>query len=357
MSRPRFVLLCVGILLGALLLAEGLARWRADIRFGDVQDVYDLFEPVPGTDDLLRPIPGLSAVFAGRTVTIDSRGFRSPELRDPPPDGRLLLAFLGGSTTFCSNVEDDAHTWPALATARLRDALPDRVVEHVNLGATGYGVEHSRRALDLRLGDLRPDVTVIYHATNDLARDSEVVAREAGLLPEASEPDALEDVSLLWMLIRKNQRYLAAQAAGRDANGKLDVPATAWSGGFRERLADLVRAAQARSRLVVLPTFATLVRADQPREEQLEHLAQSFTFMPYLTPEATIAAYEEYDRVIREVAAETGALLVEAAHAIPGDTTHFADSVHLTEAGCDVLARLVVEALLASPDARPLLDG
>lgn len=354
MSRPRFVLLCAAILLGALVLAEVLARWRAQLRYGDVQDVYELFEPVPGSD-LLRPIPGLDTVFGGGRVRIDSRGFRSPELAPEPVERSLRLAFLGGSTTFGSNLGDNTRTWPARATAALQDALPDHLVEHVNAGVTGYGVEHSTRALALRLGDVDPDVIVIYHATNDLARDSERLALEQGLVERDPEPGWLERHSFLWMLVRKNQRYLAAQAAGRATTAKLDAAPSSWSAGFAERLRTLVRAAQARSERVVLLTFSTLARADQREDVQLDHLAQSFTFMPYLTPSATLAAYAEYNDVIRAVAAETGALLVDVAETIPGDRAHFHDTVHLSEQGCAVLGARVAEALLGDGLFRALV--
>lgn len=357
MSRGRFRLLCAGILVGAVLAAEGLARLRAGLLHGDVQDVYELFEPVPGSD-LLRPVPDLDTVFAGRRITISSRGFRSPELADPPPPDRLLLAFLGGSTSFCSNVDGTAATWPEQVRRRLDRALSGRTVEQVNAGVTGYGLEHSRRALELRLGDLAPDVIVIHHVTNDLARDAQARAAELGLYDGSPEPDWLEQHSFLWMLIRKNQRYLAAQSAGREDGPKLEEPASAWSAGYEQRLTGLVRAAQARAPLVVLLTFPTLVRAGQSRERQLEHLAQSFTFLPFLTPAATLAAYATYNDVVRRVAAGTGAVLIEVAERIPGDVEHFDDSVHLSAQGCELLGRLVAEGLLADAGFRQVVgDG
>ena len=358
MSRARFALLCVAILLGAVGLAEGLTRLRAHWRHGPHLDLYALFETDPASG-LLRPPPHLDATFGGAHLTTDSHGFRSPELAQPKSAGSLRLAFLGGSTTFCANVAEGERSWPALTTARLAQALPGTRVEHLNAGVTGWGVAESTRALAAHVAPLQPDVIVITHATNDMARDSEALARQQGVIDPATdgEPDALERWSLLWMLIRKNQRYQAAQRAGREGTARLETPAAEWSQGFEQRLTELVRAAQALAPLVALVTFAHAVRAEQPRDVQLLRLAQSFTFMPYLTPEATLAAYAEYNRVIARVAHATGALLVDGELAIPGDEAHFADSVHFTELGCEAMAARVADALLASPRLRTLVGA
>ena len=42
---------------------------------------------------------------------------------------------------------------------------------------------------------------------------------------------------------------------------------------------------------------------------------------------------------------------------VPGDATHFHDSVHLTDRGMKVRAGRVLEVLTAAPELRALLDG
>ena len=70
--------------------------------------------------------------------------------------------------------------------------------------------------------------------------------------------------------------------------------------------------------------------------------------MPYMSLGALLGGYEAYNQAIRQVARETGALLVEGALDIPGDARHFTDSVHFSDAGSAAMARRVSEALLAS---------
>src|SRR5512143_2051214 len=104
----RLALLGVSLLV-ALLLLEGAVRVRQWMRYGTTQaDAVELVtDPATGLR-IARP-----HMDTGRIQT-NSLGFRSPELETPKPRGRVRLAFLGGSTTFCAEVSSNAVTWPAL---------------------------------------------------------------------------------------------------------------------------------------------------------------------------------------------------------------------------------------------------
>src|SRR6185436_2389146 len=126
----------------ALLGAEGLIRVRAHLRFGRYLDIYDLHHRLES--GLLAPLPNLDTAFAGNTrVQTDERGFRSPPVRVPKPPRTLRLAFLGASTTFCSQVASNEKTWPRLVQLALQEQLPDVTVEHVNAGVTSYTLADS----------------------------------------------------------------------------------------------------------------------------------------------------------------------------------------------------------------------
>jgi hypothetical protein len=77
--------------------------------------------------------------------------------------------------------------------------------------------------------------------------------------------------------------------------------------------------------------------------------------MPYMTIDGLISGYEEYNRVIREVAAHTGALYIGDEDRIPPDRAHYTDSVHFTDAGSRAMAVRVTEALLRAPAFRSLV--
>ena len=340
----------------ALLAAEGLVRYRAWKRFGPYLDVYEFHERMPGTG-LLRLQPDLSLTFARHSlIETDSRGFRSPELTLPKPPGTVRLAFLGASTTFCGQASTNERTWPALVTAGLAERFPEVRFDHANAGVTSLVVADSLLSLEHRVRAIEPDVLVVYEAANDLALDTERLARGQGLALERDEPSWLGRMSVLWRLIEKNVRYRAAQEMARAPGGELEWDPAALADAFGARLLRLIEEGRRTSELVVVPTFATLFRAEQPLETQLANLEQSFSFMPYLSPEATLEGYAQYNRAIREACAAGGALLVEAAGAIPGEPEYFHDSVHFTERGCQALADLVVEALAGSKAFHDLVE-
>ncbi len=352
----RFVLRAALVLALALLCAEGLIRYRAWRRFGPYLDVYDFHERMGGSG-LLRPRPGLSITFARRSrIETDSRGFRSPELALPKPPGTVRLAFLGASTTFCGQASSNERTWPALVTAGLAARHPELAFDHANAGVTSLCVADSLVSLRERVRAVEPDVLVVYHAANDLALDTAALARAQGLTVGSDERSWLGGVSVLWRLVEKNRRYQAAQRAARGGGGALVWEPDVLAHAFGERLRALLAEGRRTARLVVVPTFATAFRAEQPRAEQLARLEQSFSFMPYLSPEATLAGYAAYNDAIRAACAAEDALAVETALAIPGGEECFQDSVHLTERGCEAMAERVVLALEASAAFQRVLE-
>ena len=73
-----------------------------------------------------------------------------------------------------------------------------------------------------------------------------------------------------------------------------------------------------------------------------------------MTPDGLLAGFDEYNRIIREVAAASGALLIDVADAIPADAVHYNDSVHLKDEGCRAMAERVVRELEHAPAFRAL---
>jgi len=219
----------------------------------------------------------------------------------------------------------------------------------VNAGAAGYSTRESLLNLQHRVAPLEPDVVVIYHATNDLTQDSRDLAAAQGLYdPESTEASWLSRYWLTWYLIEKNLRYRARKGA-REGERFLEVEPTKLSPAFRERLTKLIGAARQVAPVVCVVTFSIRGREGQNPEELRAAMASSLYYMPFLSIDGLLAGFAEYNRVIREVAATTGAILVEGEESIPGDAVHFNDSVHFLDPGLELQAKRVLAGLLASP--------
>jgi lysophospholipase L1-like esterase len=334
------------LLLGGL--AELIVRIRAQIRYGSgffgIEQLYresaelGIRELVPSTT-------------AGH-IHINSLGFRGPEIATPKADGTTRIAFLGGSTTLCAEVSGDADAWPAVTVERLRRQLTKRDFDYINGGVPGYTTRDSRRAFDARVARHAPDIAVIYHATNDLSRNSLSAAARQRVDTAYLHDRGMTWVghySLLWYLVEKNLRIRSTQrtSAGETNEFVADVPDLARQ--FEADLRALVAGVQVAGPRVVLVTIATRLRRDQSPAEQRIAAASALYYVPFMTPADLVESYTAYNDVIRRVAGELGLLLVEAELAIPADALHFADTVHFTDRGSHRLGELVADALLADP--------
>ena len=341
-----FVSACV-----TLVGLEAAVRIRQYIKYGSMRNTVfkTTVDPKSG---LAVPVPGQIT----RSIRINSRGFRSPELAVPKPAGRIRLAFLGASTTFCAEVSGNEATWPYLVWKKLQSTWPESAFDFVNAGVPGYTVAESLLNLEYRVAPLQPDVIIIYHASNDLTLDTRELAMKQGLIAgKPGDPSKLARMSLLWYLVEKNLQIMARKNAAAAAGGHLVFDPPTLSLGFREKLRGLVEVSQKTASVVALATFSHRARRDQSREEQSQACLSSFYYMPYMSTEGILAGYEKYNDRIREVAHETGAILIGGEDKIPGDAIHFNDSVHFKDAGSELMARRVANALTQSTAFRSLV--
>ena len=342
----------VAICLMLLLLAEAGVRIRNKMRHGDFWGIEETYTIDPASG-LRIPIPG------GRfgPIAINSFGFRSPEVTEAKPPGRLRMAFLGGSTTFCGEVSSNEMTWPHLVWTALRERWPGLDLDYINAGVPGYTTHTLLPALEKRVARFKPDIIVIYEATNDLSRNSFELARDQGVVAHQQEEELgwLSRHSLLALLIGKNLEIMRQQRLATSSSGKLKLDTARLDTEFRRDYTNLVEASQKVAKLVVTVTFAPRLRAGQSPEEQREAAVTSLYYMPYMTIDDLITAFSHYNQVIREVANTHQALLVGGEDTIPGDAGHYADSVHFTDAGSVAMARRVATALISSPALQALV--
>jgi lysophospholipase L1-like esterase len=349
LSRARrFLLLTTVVFLACLVLAllgESAVRVRQWLKHGNLWRIEDTYIDDPKSG-LRIPIPGIHV----GAIRINSRGFRGPEIALPKPTSTIRLAFLGASTTYCAEVSSNEMTWPHLVWKKLQEHWPSANFDYVNGGVPGYAVETSLRNLDRRITTLDPDVIIIYHATNDLSWRSFDLAVKQGLVEHRTEQTLswLSKYSLLSYLVEKNIKILWLEMRAHDVHRKLLFDRRELAEPFQRDLTDLVRRAQSVASLVVLVTFSHRLRHGQTPEEQARAAVTSLYYMPYMSIDGLLTAFDAYNEAIRQVAKATGALLVNDELSIPGDSKHFVDSVHFTDAGSQAMAERVVSVLLKS---------
>ena len=330
-----------------LLAAEAALRIRSEMKYGGTFfGVDETYEIDPATN-LRIPIP--NARFG--PIRINSFGFRGPEITTEKPPGRLRIAFLGGSTTFCAEVSGNDMTWPALVAKALREHWPTLDIDYINAGVPGYTIRSLLPALEKRVAQFRPDIIVIYEATNDLSANTFELAHEQGIAAKHQEENIgwLGRHSLLVYLIAKNLEVMQLQREAATPSRKIKLDMARLDAEFRQDYINLVVASQKVANIVVAVTFSPRLRPRESPEESLEASATAFYYMPYMTVDDLLTGYAHYNQVIRDVSKSYGTLLVGDEYAIPPDAKNYADSVHFTDAGSMAMADRVAKVLIGSP--------
>ena len=355
-ARTKRVALVLVPVLGIallLLLAEGATRARQALRYGSASMLEDYWTEDARTG-LRIPVAGFSK---GR-ISINSRGFRGPEIAVPKLPGTLRVAFLGASTTWCAEVSGNNYVWPHLVTAALGSAFPNARFDYVNAGVPGYTMRTIRENLVLRVAPLEPDVIVIYEVSNNLSGELREIAAQRGLIESAKVQELtwVSRYSLFAYLVEKNLHVIKARRTAHAGTVRLDIDPDSLGAEFRQDLMQVVRAAQQSARLVALVTFSIHLRPGQSPEQQARASESALFYTPFASADLVMAAYERYNNIVREVARETGALLIEGEADIPGDSVHFTDTVHFTDAGSRFMAERVSRGLAASAELRALMS-
>ncbi len=266
-------------------------------------------------------------------VSINSLGFRGPEIEREKPDDVYRIVCVGGSTTFCTGATDDLKAYPAQLERILnRKAESDLRFEVINAGCSGYTTAESLVNFALRLVDLEPDARVIYHAPNDARvaqcegfvsdythfRRSWVSRGESGL-----ERSLLGRSRVVQRLtgdesgpVQRLQDYVFVEDFGQ-----LHVPASERlvEGGlaaYERNLRSLVALARSHDVEVVLQTFAFC--AERESEEQ------NFGAM-----------VQAMNVRLGELAEELQVPLFRAAKLLEGRCELYTDWMHYNDEGCE----------------------
>lgn len=294
-----------------------------------------------GSDELdriyIRPLPymmwGLKPGWTreskdGKARTSNRHGFRGPDFAVPKPQGTYRIVCLGGSTTYDDQV-DDADTYPVQLEAFLRQARPGRSIEVINAGVPSYTSAESLASLAFVCVDLQPDAILIYDNINDYRPrlypnfdpayfHYRKIWDGSARLKETGEPGSeMQGINsyLQWM-------------PPEPLGDKAENARRAGTWAFRRNLLSMCGIAKAHGIAIVLAT----VICD----------AGGINSEPLL-----VDSIAEQNQVMKQVAAEQGALLIDLAAAYPqGDFYAEGDPIHNNAAGAKEKARIIADGLL-----------
>ena len=299
-----------------------------------------------------RYVYGVGGYTGDVEYRINEHGCRGPAL-DPPDADRPRILCLGGSVTFGLDLAED-ETWPA----QLQRLLPDSSV--MNCGVSGY---MSRNIVSFAQGsllDLEPDLLVLYVGRNDL-HANEVFHPESfsadyshmyspRRLPEGLKKWLIRHSWICLTLARWTQDIGSAFLRMRNRSGAgIETFGPRGVAAYRRNIEDLIALAERRDVRVLLaseaPGYYPLKLADGSANPHLDTLARDTGHCP---PEVYRKGLERYGDVLKA----TGAPYADTVRELTRDPSLYIDSVHLSAAGCEAVARMLaprVRALLKEP--------
>ena len=360
-ATRRTTLRVACLALATLAVGEGVARLadqllRRDSSLAPQPDVSKaLMVPHPYVGFIPRPDldaskPGSSLVF-----TQNSMGFRGPEVQMPKPSGTFRVACLGGSTTQATDTEDDSETWPARLQAYLQEQLPEgspfERVEVINAGAASYTSMESFVNLKTRLLPLDLDLVVDYDSVNDTQ-----MIKRAGFKPDYSHarrnwtPPPVPGPLDRWLgwshlygtffipdKLRRPGRIL--ECVSVENYYEMPILALEQMGpGFETfywTMREIVGVARVHGVPAVLCTFA------YPK-------VGKFASNEGNTRDAYKSVIQRLNEIIRSVAEQDHALLVDLEASGPSTSLQFLDIIHPNAEGYDLIARQIAGKLLGT---------
>ena len=327
-----------------------LSRGRFLNRVRDA-DVFDLFV-LERSSGLRRMRPGASHA----SVQANSQGYRSPEIPLDKAPGTIRLAFLGDSFVFGSWRGGNETTWPLHVIEMLRAAHVGPSYDYVNAGIPGNGIGQVTIQFRESISKFRPDVVALVPGASGSAADKARV--KIGYSGIHYVPSRLARRSGLFGWIEKNLVVMLRQLRAVSDRGKLKFEPhelRELSRAFEDRLRDLVTMCQKSGALVVLLTRESKIQRSEGRLAQIWSSGSRLFYQPYMSISALLDTKDEFNRVYREVAASTGALLVDMVGALPPTKSYFEDSSHCTPMANRIIGERVAQALCEDSRFQQLL--
>jgi hypothetical protein len=363
MDRRKTLRIVAPVLMAGIALVAALAAAEIYVRYASKAGYY--------TPEIMRKrsLEYEPAVFARHVLLrqekyvtdkkgnevryrINKHGYRGADFDFAKAPGTTRIIFYGGSSVF--DLESYDQDWPHRVESALKN-VGFQQIEVINAGIPHHATFDAFGRFFAEGHLLDPDYVVLYDAWNDIKMfpSSEPILRSVRpyddrLDPRMSYRSVVDRKLCEWsqVYVRLRQKYYAWRLKAGEEGKKQEGERASEFGEIgptqyrvdTEMFIDLARNIGA---VPILVTEARLVRRDNtPAEKKrigYEH--------QLLTHEALCLAFERCDDIMRSVAREKGAYLIDAATAFANKGDLFDDHVHVTPEGSRQLARFVAEQL------------
>jgi lysophospholipase L1-like esterase len=278
---------------------------------------------------------------------LNGLGYRGPDIHP----NTLKIICIGASETWGMG-ESPGMEYPRQLERILQARRPDLSIEVVNVAYAGQSLRTSASRVDKIVDTLSPRIAIIYPSFLGYINDASIgqpdqvdwVREQRGFHSRIVDkmlssidrmPRWAEDLRFrfhIWRAVRKVKVVQAIPESHVDQ--------------FRSDLSTVLDRLQERHVRPVLVTHATFFgRSVDPDERYMLNAWRRFE--PALGDDGWLDTERRMNAVIRQEAQERHLTLVEGAD-IPSGPAYFADWVHFTNKGANIMANLIADKVLSS---------
>lgn len=291
--------------------------------------------------DFWRLKPSSSGSLFGSKISINSKGFRGPEIPEEK-DNTYRIVALGESTTFGITLTPEDKPWPEILEQMIRQRWqPQRPVQVINAGVSGYDLRINLGRMATEILPLKPDMIISYHGYNGFYLIQQALPFSYIKSPPAYKQRPLKlladceyALKILWF-------------KHRAANVNFNPPAGSrlMETDYARRYLDLAHIAQTNSIRLVLATYSMAVNRQSVREI-IEFYRPTFPAVYW-----EMRANEVHSAIVQQVAQQYPQVcLVDTHPGLDGEHDKFIDLIHFAPEGEQKLAETFFAAI------KPILE-
>ncbi len=242
---------------------EAFARWEEFYTSQFDRLGGAIFTTAPNTPLPFRLRPGSHGMMMRCPISINSLGFRGPEI-SVDKAGAYRIVVLGESTTFGMTIQPQDKPWPEVLEQIIHERLKSRrPVQVINAGVPAYSIYASLYRLPREILPLKPDMIISYHGANGFSSIDSSMLPPSGPAP----PVYAERPIKLAADVEHRLRMLLFQRQARPREVSAMPPAanplkTKYADAYRQ----LIQCARTNAIRLVLANFSMAVnQASDPR--------------------------------------------------------------------------------------------
>lgn len=302
------------------------------------------FERLPRGDPDFRLRPNSHGLLFQSSVSIDSQGFRGPEI--PAEKGAAFrIVALGESTTFGMTIYPQDKPWPELLEQMIRERIKTtRPVQVINAGIPAYNIKHNLKRLSGQILSVHPDMIISYHGFNAFNLINPAIPQASGPPPpryRVRPLKLLSDCEYRFKMMLFRRGYSNAQKPNTRRAAPADPLDTAYAACYRQ----LIQFTETNGIRLALANFSMAVNKTSD-SKVIEFYRGAYESI-YLQMQAN----EIHTKLVAELAAQHPDIcLIDTHPNLDGVYQMFTDPIHFTQDGRRQLAENIFAAI------RPILE-